>query len=153
MLHVLLLLCCHARNAHAHCIARANACARHSPRDFHSLGPLAPKPYTYKLIGMLGAILSASTIILVGYMAVGVAGYMAYPLTVSSNVLNSFPSNDVALQVRARACGFRTPHAHACVRAARAAAACTGLCAAHWLWVCVHACSDDAACPCRWLAS
>lgn len=36
----------------------------------------------------------------VGYMAVGYAGYLAYPLTVSSNVLNSFPPDDIAMQVR-----------------------------------------------------
>lgn len=45
-----------------------------SPTEYHSLGPLAPKPYTHKLIGMLGAILCAATIIFVGYMSVGVAG-------------------------------------------------------------------------------
>ncbi|KAF6257139.1 transmembrane amino acid transporter protein-domain-containing protein [Scenedesmus sp. NREL 46B-D3] len=69
------------------------------PTDYHTLGPLVPKPYTYKLIGMLGAILSAQGIILVGYMAVGVAGYLAYPVKVSSNVLNSFGADDVAIQV------------------------------------------------------
>eukprot|EP00775_Hariotina_reticulata_P008954 gene8954-9130_t len=70
-----------------------------TPDEFHTLGPLAPKPYTFKLIGMLGAILSAMSIILTGYISVGVAGYMAYPDKVSSNVLNSFPENDVAIQV------------------------------------------------------
>jgi amino acid permease len=48
---------------------------------------------------MLGAILSAQSIIMVGYMAVGVAGYLAYPTNVSSNILNSFPQDDVAMQV------------------------------------------------------
>lgn len=45
-----------------------------SPNEYHSLGPLAPKPYTHKLIGMLGAIICAAAIIFVGYMSVGVAG-------------------------------------------------------------------------------
>ena len=45
-----------------------------SPTQYHSLGPLAPKPYTHKLIGMLGAIICAASIIFVGYMSVGVAG-------------------------------------------------------------------------------
>eukprot|EP00879_Flechtneria_rotunda_P015774 GHRR01016496.1.p1 GENE.GHRR01016496.1~~GHRR01016496.1.p1 ORF type:complete len:334 (+),score=80.43 GHRR01016496.1:326-1327(+) len=44
------------------------------PERYQLLGPLAPKPYTYKLIGMLGAIISAMTIILLGYMSVGIAG-------------------------------------------------------------------------------
>lgn len=44
------------------------------PTEYHSLGPLAPKPYTHKLIGMLGAIICAATIIFIGYMSVGVAG-------------------------------------------------------------------------------
>uniref|UniRef100_A0A383V4T9 Amino acid transporter transmembrane domain-containing protein n=1 Tax=Tetradesmus obliquus TaxID=3088 RepID=A0A383V4T9_TETOB len=69
------------------------------PTEYHTLGPLAPKPYTYKLIGMLGAILSAQSIILVGYMAVGVAGYLAYPFKVSSNILNSFAADDIAIQI------------------------------------------------------
>lgn len=45
-----------------------------SPTEYHALGPLAPKPYTHKLIGMLGAIICAASIIFVGYMSVGVAG-------------------------------------------------------------------------------
>jgi hypothetical protein len=41
---------------------------------YHTLGPLAPKPYTHKLIGMLGAIICAASIIFSGYMSVGLAG-------------------------------------------------------------------------------
>jgi len=51
----------------------------HRPDEFQTLGPLAPKPYTFKLIGMLGAILSAMSVILTGYIAVGVAGNDAPP--------------------------------------------------------------------------
>lgn len=64
------------------------------PEDYHALGSLAPKPYTFKLIGMLGVVISAMSIILVGYSCVGVAGFVAYPASVSSNVLNSFPPGD-----------------------------------------------------------
>eukprot|EP00878_Enallax_costatus_P011109 GHUV01011602.1.p1 GENE.GHUV01011602.1~~GHUV01011602.1.p1 ORF type:complete len:461 (+),score=81.03 GHUV01011602.1:314-1696(+) len=77
-----------------------------SPTDYRTLGPLAPKPYTYKLIGMLGAIISAASVILIGYMSVGVAGYLAYPLNVSSNVLNSFPADDVLIQIGRGVIGF-----------------------------------------------
>ena len=45
-----------------------------SPVAYQSLGPLAPKPYTYNLIGMLGAIIMYMTIILLGYTAVGITG-------------------------------------------------------------------------------
>eukprot|EP00878_Enallax_costatus_P040063 GHUV01046040.1.p1 GENE.GHUV01046040.1~~GHUV01046040.1.p1 ORF type:complete len:290 (+),score=37.00 GHUV01046040.1:273-1142(+) len=48
-----------------------------SPVAYHSMGPLAPKPYTYKLIGMLGAIITYMTIILLGYTAVGITGRTA----------------------------------------------------------------------------
>jgi hypothetical protein len=49
-------------------------CLTHSPSHYQALGPLAPKPSTHKLIGMLGAIICAASIIFVGYMSVGVAG-------------------------------------------------------------------------------
>lgn len=76
-----------------------------SPGHYSSLGPLAPKPSTYKLIGMLGAIISYMSIILLGYTAVGVSGYFAFPTTVNSNVLNSFPADDVVIQVARAAIG------------------------------------------------
>lgn len=42
---------------------------------------------------MISVILAAIGVILAGYLSVGVAGYVAYPRTVSSNVLKSFPTN------------------------------------------------------------
>eukprot|EP00878_Enallax_costatus_P031957 GHUV01035035.1.p1 GENE.GHUV01035035.1~~GHUV01035035.1.p1 ORF type:complete len:465 (+),score=99.11 GHUV01035035.1:975-2369(+) len=76
-----------------------------SPVAYHSMGPLAPKPYTYKLIGMLGAIITYMTIILLGYTAVGITGYLAYPTSVSSNILNTFSASDVLIQVARAAIG------------------------------------------------
>lgn len=60
---------------------------------------LAPRPRTHKLIGMLSVILSAIALIMGGYLAVGFAGYLAFPLTVGGNVLNAFPLDDVVMQV------------------------------------------------------
>jgi hypothetical protein len=62
---VLQLVCWHSRFSFL---------VRHRPTEYHSLGPLAPKPHTHKLIGMLGAIICAATIIFIGYMSVGVTG-------------------------------------------------------------------------------
>ena len=45
-------------------------------------------------------ILSAVFIIFFGYLAVGFAGYLAYPTTVDSNVLKSFPTGPILLKVR-----------------------------------------------------
>ena len=49
-------------------------------------------------------ILAAVFIIFAGYLAVGFAGYLAYPTTVDSNVLKSFPKRPVLLKARSRAC-------------------------------------------------
>ena len=76
------------------------------PSDYASLpGAWVPRPRTRKLIGMLGVILSAIAVIMLGYLAVGLAGYLAYPgRQVSSNVLNSFPDDTLMLvRVRCRA--------------------------------------------------
>lgn len=62
---------------------------------------LGPRPRTRKMIGMISVILAAIGVILAGYLAVGVAGYVAYPRTVSSNVLKSFPTNTL-MQVHPR---------------------------------------------------
>jgi amino acid permease len=35
------------------------------------------------------------------YTLVGVFGYLAFPATVGSNILNSFPTDDTLIQVRA----------------------------------------------------
>lgn len=70
-----------------------------SPTQYASLHRLAPRPYTYKLIGMLGIILVSMTLIASGYIVVGAAGYAAFPTSVSSNILNTFPADDVLMQV------------------------------------------------------
>eukprot|EP00877_Chromochloris_zofingiensis_P003558 jgi/Chrzof1/13202/Cz07g24080.t1 len=70
-----------------------------SPARYQNMSSLAPKPYTYKLIGMLGVILSAMAIIFAGYMSVGCAGYLAFPKTVTSNILNDFSQDDILIQI------------------------------------------------------
>ena len=47
------------------------------------------------MIGMISVILAAIALIMVGYLAVGFAGYLAFPRTVSSNVLKTFPDTAV----------------------------------------------------------
>ena len=56
---------------------------------------LGPKPRTRKMIGMISVILAAIALIMVGYLAVGFAGYLAFPRTVSSNVLKTFPDTAI----------------------------------------------------------
>lgn len=63
-------------------------------------GAWVPRPRTRKLVGMLGVILSAIAVIMLGYLAVGLAGYFAFPISVSSNVLNSFSTDDKLMLVR-----------------------------------------------------
>lgn len=40
------------------------------------------------------------TLIATGYVAVGAAGYAAFPLDVSSNILNTFAGDDPLMQAR-----------------------------------------------------
>lgn len=71
-----------------------------SPAEFASSRMrFAPRPRTRKMIGMLTVILSTTVLIMCGYLAVGLAGYVAYPLTVNSNALKSFPTHDLLMQV------------------------------------------------------
>ena len=56
---------------------------------------LGPKPRTRKMIGMISVILAAIALIMIGYLAVGFAGYLAFPRTVSSNVLKTFPDTAI----------------------------------------------------------
>ena len=70
-----------------------------SPMNYSALPTIAPRPYTYKLIGMLGIIIVSMSLIATGYIAVGTAGYAAFPQDVSSNILNTFPPDDVVMQV------------------------------------------------------
>lgn len=65
-------------------------------------GQWLPKPRTRKLIGMLGVILAGIALIMVGYLSVGLTGYLAFPKHVSSNVLNSFGTDDTVMVVRAK---------------------------------------------------
>lgn len=64
------------------------------------------------MIGMISVILAAIALIMVGYLAVGFAGYLAFPRTVSSNVLKTFPDTAI-MQVPQLCpgafswCGFR----------------------------------------------
>jgi amino acid permease len=51
-------------------------------------------------VGMISVILTAIALIMVGYLAVGFAGYLAYPTTVEGNVLNSFSKTDPLMQAR-----------------------------------------------------
>jgi len=48
---------------------------------------------------MLGVIVSAIMVIMIGYLMVGISGYLAFPTTVEGNVLNSFVRGDVIMQV------------------------------------------------------
>jgi len=59
-------------------------------------------PFTTQQTGFLrrAVILAAVFIIFSGYLAVGFAGYLAYPTTVSSNVLKTFPKRPILLKVR-----------------------------------------------------
>ena len=48
---------------------------------------------------MLGVIVSAIMVIMIGYLMVGISGYLAFPTTVEGNVLNSFVRGDIIMQV------------------------------------------------------
>ena len=48
---------------------------------------------------MLGVIVSAIMVIMIGYLMVGISGYLAFPTTVEGNVLNSFTRGDIIMQV------------------------------------------------------
>lgn len=89
-----------------------------SPKQYATLSSLAPRPYTYKLIGMLGVIIVSMSLIAAGYIGVGAAGYMAFPTSVSSNILNTFPADDPIMQVRRAGHGEEMPCAHAVCAAA-----------------------------------
>lgn len=70
------------------------------PAEFAAMEPaFAPRPRTRKMIGMMSVILAGILLIMLGYLAVGVSGYLAFPTTVSSNALNNFASGDVLMQV------------------------------------------------------
>lgn len=48
---------------------------------------------------MLGVIVSAIMVIMLGYLMVGFSGYLAFPTSVEGNVLKSFPTHDILMQV------------------------------------------------------
>lgn len=49
---------------------------------------------------MIAVILATISLIMSGYLVVGLSGYIAYPTTVTSNVLNILPDSDPWVQVR-----------------------------------------------------
>lgn len=57
---------------------------------------------------MLGVIISAVAIIMLGYLCVGLAGYLAFPTTVASNVLLSFSQEDWLMQARLAPTAWRS---------------------------------------------
>ncbi len=71
-----------------------------SPYAPYAPGPAPRLPPRARQIGMLGVIISAVAIIMLGYLCVGLAGYLAFPTTVASNVLLSFPPDDWLMQAR-----------------------------------------------------
>ena len=71
---------------------------------------LGPKPRTRKMIGMISVILAAIALIMVGYLAVGFAGYLAFPRTVSSNVLKTFPDTAIMQVPRPHPAAFHPVH-------------------------------------------
>ena len=84
------------------------------PDDYQVLtGSFLPRPRTRKLIGMLSVIAASVAVIMLGYLAVGFAGYLAFPAEVASNILNSFASQDHLMLV---SCPNQAPHDHACCR-------------------------------------
>ncbi|EIE22920.1 hypothetical protein COCSUDRAFT_47742 [Coccomyxa subellipsoidea C-169] len=57
------------------------------PAEYAALpGSFAPRPRSQKMVGMLGVIISAITVIMLGYLMVGFSGYLAFPTTVEGNI-------------------------------------------------------------------
>jgi hypothetical protein len=69
-----------------------------STLTLHTRASAATARARARQIGMLGVIISAVAIIMLGYLCVGLAGYLAFPTTVASNVLLSFPPDDWLMQ-------------------------------------------------------
>lgn len=67
---------------------------------------------------MLGVIISAITVIMLGYLMVGFAGYLAFPTTVEGNVLKSFPEKSILIQVWPPQLPFAVPFHSNCMRMA-----------------------------------
>ena len=47
----------------------------------------------------MSVIIAAIALIIVGYLAVGFSGYLAFPTTALSNTLNNFSDDDILMQV------------------------------------------------------
>ena len=60
-------------------------------------------PGLWAQVGMLGVILSAIFVIMVGYLMVGISGYLAYPTTVQGNVLKNISTDAHLMQARIHA--------------------------------------------------
>lgn len=52
------------------------------------------------MIGMMSVIIAAILLIILGYLAVGFSGYLAFPKNAASNTLNNFSGDDVLMQVQ-----------------------------------------------------
>ncbi|GFH28369.1 uncharacterized protein HaLaN_26847 [Haematococcus lacustris] len=77
-----------------------------SPSAYRTMPNFAPRPASHKLINMLGVIIGAMLVIQVGYICVGISGYLGYPHTVGSNILQSLPQDAVYAQVAQGLIGF-----------------------------------------------
>ena len=53
---------------------------------------------------MMSVILAGVALIMLGYLAVGFSGYLAFPRTVSSNILNNFHKEDTIMQASLSPC-------------------------------------------------
>jgi len=62
------------------------------------LFPITIRRKTSKLINMISVIAASIGLIMTGYLVVGVSGYIAYPESVSGNVLNVLPKDDPWVQ-------------------------------------------------------
>jgi len=56
------------------------------------------------VVWVQSVIVAAISLIILGYLAVGFSGYLAFPTTVSSNALNNFSDSDVLMQVNQLIC-------------------------------------------------
>jgi len=61
--------------------------------------PVRSRRKTVKLVNMIAVILAAMMLIMTGYIVVGLAGYVAHPKQISSNVLNVLPTDQVYAQL------------------------------------------------------
>eukprot|EP00955_Chlamydomonas_euryale_P031746 333088-Chlamydomonas_euryale.AAC.1 len=78
-------------------------CSHTTPQELaeersEQLFPITIRRKTSKLINMISVIAASIGLIMTGYLVVGVSGYIAYPESVSGNVLNVLPKDDPWVQ-------------------------------------------------------